>query len=61
MPLTYPGFKLLYLATFTVTLSILIARIAGIDLGWPYAPFEERSVLMAEVATIDVQWPYAPV
>jgi len=48
------------LASFTVRRGDLTARIAGIDLSWPYAPFEERSALMVEIAAIDVQWPYAP-
>jgi len=54
------GAKIATIATFTVTRSILMARIAEIDLRWPYASFAERSVLMAEIADIDLQWPYAP-
>jgi len=48
------------ITSFTVRRSTHMARIAEIDLRWPYAPFEERSALMAEIAAIDVQWPYAP-
>ena len=48
------------IASFTVHRSDLMARIAEIDLRWPYAPFDERSVLMKEIADIDMQWAYAP-
>jgi len=48
------------IATFTATRSILMSRLAEIDLEWPYADAPRRSELMKEIAAIDLQWPYAP-
>ena len=48
------------IATFTVTLNVLYARIVDIYLEWPFADADRRNELNSEIVAIYLQWPFAP-